>query len=130
MNTLQEFLHRDNQRKYADEIEESITQGIHTHGIAKIEIEGEASQEFMRYIMENNAAQKGKSSRNDKVLMQYAQDLDLIGVWGQRYMINGRDGYVLEELKKNGIKLFILDQDDSISNITDCNSLELLEEYR
>ena len=109
MTTLQEFLHRDNQKKYADEIEESITKGIHTHGIAKIEIDGEASQEFMRFIMENNAAQKGKSSRNDKVLMQYAQDLDLIGVWGQRYMINGRDGYVLEELKKNGIKLFILD---------------------
>ena len=107
-----------------------MSQGIHAYGIAKLEIDGEASGEFMRCIAENLTAYKGKTNRNEKILMQYAQDLSLLGMWGLKYIINPRDSLVIEELKKNGVKLYILDQDDTSINITDCNTLEILEEYR
>lgn len=84
----------------------------------------------MRCISENLTAYKGKTNRNEKILMQYAQDLTLLGIWGLKYIINPRDSLVIEELKKNGVKLYILDQDDTSINITDCNTLEILEDYR
>ena len=83
---------------------------MHTYAIGKIEIDGEASGEFMRSIMENLETKKGNLAMDEcKYLMQFAQDLDLLGIWGQKYIINDRNTFVLEEIKKNGIKLFLLD---------------------
>ena len=107
-----------------------MTQGIHIFGIAKIEIDEEQSVEFSRYISENISAHQSKINRNDKILLSYGQDLTLLGTWGLKYVVNQRDSLVVEEIKKNGIKLYILDADDMTMNTTDCNTLEILEDYR
>ena len=54
----------------------------------------------------------------------------MLGFWGQKFIINDRNTFALEDLKKNGVKLYLLDIDDTVSNLTDCNALQLLDEYQ
>lgn len=43
---------------------------------------------------------------------------------------NTRDALLIEELRKNGVKLFLLSTDSTSENITDLNSLKLFHNYR
>lgn len=43
---------------------------------------------------------------------------------------NTRDALLMEELRKNGVKLFLLSTDVSSENITDLNALKLFHNYR
>ena len=110
MSSLKQFFKSENQRELADEIEEQVGEGVHTYAIGKIESDGEASGEFMRSIMEHFEAQKGRLAIDEsKYFMQLAQGLQLLGFWGQKYIINDRNTFTLEDLKKNGVKLYLLD---------------------
>ena len=94
-------------------------------------MDAEAANDFIRCIGENEAAYRGaKQNKSDRLLVQYAQDLQLLGIWGLKNVVNSRDTLVVEELKKNGVKLFMLSEDDSTVNLTDCNALEIFEGYR
>lgn len=55
--------------------------------------------------------------------------MQLVGIWGLKNVVNARDTLVIEELKKNGVKLFMLSQDETSVNLTDCNALEIFEGY-
>ena len=55
--------------------------------------------------------------------------MQLVGVWGLKSMVNSRDSLVIEELKKNGVKLFLLNQDENTISLTDCYALEIFETY-
>lgn len=43
---------------------------------------------------------------------------------------NTRDALLMEELRKNGVKLFLLSADVTAENITDLNALKLFHNYR
>lgn len=43
---------------------------------------------------------------------------------------NTRDALLMEELRKNGVKLFLLSTDVTAENITDLNALKLFHNYR
>ena len=43
---------------------------------------------------------------------------------------NTRDALLMEELRKNGVKLFLLSTDVTAENITDMNALKLFHNYR
>ena len=112
------------------DIDKFTQQGIHVFGMGKYEMGNEDAQDFIRCISENQSAYKGsKQSKNDRLLLQYAQDMTLIGILGLKNVINTRDTLVIEELKKNGVKLFMLSQDETSINLTDCNALEIFEGY-
>lgn len=130
LGTLKDFLPKEAARACQADIDRFTAQGIHVYGIGKYELDSEAASDFMRCVSENQAAYKGaKQSKNDRLLMQYAQDMHLIGTWGLKNAVNARDTLVVEELKKNGVKLFMLSQDETAVNLTDCNALEIFEGY-
>ena len=55
--------------------------------------------------------------------------MKLLGSWGVKNVVNKRDTLVIEELKNNGVKLFILSQEDTQANLTDCNALDIFKGY-
>lgn len=132
MSILKDFLTKEIQKSCNQDIEKFTQQGIHVFGICKCELDSENSSDFVNSIHEISGSYKGQANKNDKLLMQYASDpsnLQLIGTWGNKKVVNARDTLVIEELKKNGVKLFMLSQDETTSNLTDCNALDIFEEY-
>ena len=63
-------------------------------------------------------------------LLQLAQNLDLLGVIGMKNVTNTRDALLMEEMRKNGVKLVLLSTDVTAENITDLNSLKMFHQYR
>ena len=49
---------------------------------------------------------------------------------GMKNATNTRDALLMEELRKNGVKLFLLSTDVTAENITDLNALKLFHNYR
>ena len=60
--------------------------------------------------------------------MQQASALELIGVLGFKKRINIRNSLVIDELRGNGIKLFLLTDDSYYENVTDYNAMRLLKD--
>ena len=76
--------------------------------------------EFLRIINENMTASKNFYNKNDKFLLRLARDLTFIGVFGLQVAFNYRDTLVIEDLRKNGIKLYMLSGEDNDNVQTDC----------
>ena len=78
---------------------------------------------------ENQLTSKNKKSKNDKLVLSLARDLKLVGIYGLQLAFNYRDSLVIEDLKKNGMKLYLLSQDAEDNVLTDCNAMNMLEGY-
>ena len=63
-------------------------------------------------------------------MLYLAQNLDLLGVIGMKSVSNTRNALFMEELIKNGVKLFILNTDTTAETITDLNALKTFHKYR
>ena len=57
-----------------------------------------------------------KFENNDKFLVKLARDLNFIGVFGLQVAFNYRDTLLIEDLRRNGIKLYMLSGED-IDNV-------------
>lgn len=66
----------------------------------------------------------------DQILLQMAENLELLGVLGIKHATNTRDALLLEEFRKNGVKLCMLSTDDVYENITDLNSIKFFSNYK
>jgi len=129
LRIMQRFLKKNVNSNLETDIDRFCKEGIHAIGIARREIEAEEAQELSR-ILQDNSSQKGTDDKNDAFLLYLAQNLDLIGVLGMKNATNTRDALLMEELRKNGVKLFLLSTDVSQENITDLNALKLFHNYR
>ena len=69
----------------------------------------------MRIVNENMTKSK-KFENNDKFLVKLARDLNFIGVFGLQVAFNYRDTLLIEDLRRNGIKLYMLSGED-IDNV-------------
>ena len=45
--------------------------------------------------------------------MQIAYDIVLVGILGYKNIINNRNSLVIEEIRRNGIKVFLLSTDEA-----------------
>ena len=89
---------------------------MHAFGIAKHVVEPEDAPEFVRIINENFSAGKNfVNNLNDRFLLNLAKDLKFIGVFCLQAVFNYRDTLVIEDLRKNGIKLYMLSGEDADS---------------
>ena len=59
--------------------------------------------------------------------MLQASGLELIGILGFKKVINIRNSLVIDELRGNGIKLFLLTDDSYYENKTDYNAMRLFK---
>ena len=62
-------------------------------------------------------------------MLKLAQDLTFIGVFGLQVAFNYRDTLLIEDLRKNGIKLYMLSSEDADNVQTDVNAMNLLEGF-
>ena len=97
--------------------------------MAKKHLDEEDANEFNRLLNENQLTSKNKKSKNDKLVLSLARDLKLVGIYGLQLAFNYRDSLVIEDLKKNGMKLYLLSQDAEDNVLTDCNAMNMLEGY-
>ena len=91
-------------------------------------VEPEDSLTFLRIVNENMTKSK-KFQNNDKFLVKLARDLNFIGVFGLQVAFNYRDTLLIEDLRRNGIKLYMLSGEDIDNVQTDCNAMNLLEGF-
>ena len=127
LSILKDFLPRAVAKRCQADIDKAVQEGVHMYGMGKYEMSAEASSDF---ISEGQSAYKGaKHDKSDQLLLRYAHRMRLIGVWGAQKAVNARDGLVVEEMRRNGVKLFVLSRDDPAVDLADCNALGLLEDY-
>ena len=62
-------------------------------------------------------------------MLRLAKDLQFIGCFGLQVAFNYRDTLLIEDLRRNGIKLYMLSGEDSDNVQTDCNAMNLLEGF-
>jgi len=64
------------------------------------------------------------------MLLSLASNLELVGMLGMKNHTNNREALLMEELRQNGVKLFMLSPDEMNENITDLNSLKMFSNYK
>lgn len=64
------------------------------------------------------------------LLLSLAVGLNIFGTIALAKTYNIRDALVLEELEKNGIKVWMVSSEASMRNIIDYESIDLFENYR
>ena len=52
-------------------------------------------------------------SSNDNLLIHFAYNVELVGIIGFKSVINNRNSLLLDEVRRNGIKVFMLSTDDA-----------------
>ena len=57
--------------------------------------------------------------------MSMAFNLELIGLLGMKTQMNIRDALLIEELRHNGVRLFMLSGEAAADNMTDLNALKI-----
>lgn len=62
--------------------------------------------------------------------MSLAINLEIIGMLGMKTQCNTRDALLVEELRNNGVRLFMLSGEAASDNITDLNALKIFKDYR
>lgn len=129
LRLLNKFLTTEESKVCLADFQNLRSEGIHAYGIAKHVVEPEDALEFVRIINENRSSSKNINSKNDKFLINLARDLQFIGVIGLQVAFNYRDTLVIEDLRKNGIKLYMLSGEDADNVQTDCNAMNLLEGF-
>lgn len=70
------------------------------------------------------------SEKNSNMLLSLATNLELVGILGMKNHTNNREALLMEELRQNGVKLFMLSPDNMNENITDLNSLKMFSNYK
>jgi hypothetical protein len=58
--------------------------------------------------------------------MSYMYGLKILGVVGTQDLFNFRDTLVIDDLMKNGVKVWVLSKDDEIVHTVNCNAMRLL----
>ena len=53
-------------------------------------------------------------------------DMKILGTLGLQDVYNTRDALVIQDLMRNGIKVWMLSTDDEIQTVVNCNSMNLL----
>lgn len=92
-----------------DQILQQMTkQGITALTFAKKELDSEYAADLGRCITEVQTLYKGNKSRLQDLLMSQCENLDLIGVLGVKPYLNYRNSMFMEEVLRNGIKVWLL----------------------
>ena len=108
LKIIQDYLAPSLINQCEKDIEQFQKEGIHSWGVAKKHLDEEDANEFNRLLNENQLTSKNKKSKNDKLVLSLARDLKLVGIYGLQLAFNYRDSLVIEDLKKNGMKLYLL----------------------
>ena len=130
LKAMLSIIKKDPYQNYQNDIDRFSKKGIHAVGIAKKEIDGEEAAEFLNQIQSNLSSTYHKQgmSSNDNLLIHFAYNVELVGIIGFKSVINNRNSLLLDEVRRNGIKVFMLSTDDAQINITDCNAMKLFQE--
>ena len=101
-------------QNYQNDIDRFSKKGIHAIAIVKKELEGEDVIDLIRILTENQSTNyKDNNSSNDQILMNIASECVMVGILGFKNIVNPRNSLVIEEIRKNGIKVFLLSTDEA-----------------
>ena len=81
-------------------------------------------------MLQDHGASENREDGYDDALLAHAVRLDLLGVLGLKSATNPRDALLMEELRKNGVKVFFMSTDALSETITDLNALRVFQDYK
>ena len=104
--------------------------GLHAWGVAEAVLDSAAGEEFVCRLLEKRPVFGETAKRDaDKLVLSYAKDCKLLGIYCLQLVFNQRDALVIEDLKKNGMKLYFMSQEPEDCVITDCYALNMFAGY-
>ena len=132
LKTLQHLLRAEANQNLEIDIEKFSKEGIHAIGMAMMEIiDVEFAYDIGRELNDSLLSKnQGDETKADSVLSKFRGLLKLIGIIGMKNASKARDSLLMEELRKNGVKVFFISSENSQENITDLNSLKLFQNYK
>lgn len=83
-------------------------QGITALTFAKKELDSEYAEDLYRIISEVQSLHKGNRAKLTETLMILCENLELIGILGIKPYLNYRNSLFMEEVHRNGIKVWLL----------------------
>ncbi len=91
-----------------NELQTMTKQGIHALTFAKKELDSEYAADLFRLIVEVQTIYKNNKQKLQDALMTQCENLDLIGTLGIKPYLNHRNAMFMEEVHRNGIKVWLL----------------------
>lgn len=128
LRILRRFLKTGSNSYVLNDIDKFCREGVHPVGIARKDLDLAEATELGR-IIQDNSAQENREQESDEAVLRHAQRLDLLGVLGLKSATNPRDALLMEEFRKNGVKVFFMSTDASSETITDLNALRVFQDY-
>ena len=72
---------------------------------------------------------KEQSMKIDSLLLKLCHGSDPLGIVGLRNSLCERNSLVFEELRRNGVKLFLMCQANTNETITDCSAMKFFQDF-
>ena len=85
---------------------------------------------MLREFQERQAIYQDDKDLEDRILMEFAHDLQFLGLLGLKKLVNFRDTLMIEELRRNDVHLCLLSTDSTLDNITDFNAMKLFQDFK
>ena len=109
----------EDMKRYAD-------LGVFPTVFVKRDLTGDEAVDLEGRINEALSLMKDQDDKIESSLLSYMNDMKILGVIGTQPVYNLRDTLVLEDLMKNGVRVWVLSEDDEIQTTVNMNALRLL----
>ena len=127
IKTLLPLLRTAEALKFGNDVNQFQEQGTHALCIAKRELMDYEVSDLLKVLGEVYLKQHELKQNVDGYLIRLCYDMKSLGIIGLQNCICERSSLVIEDLKRNGLKLFVLSQANSVETLTDCIALKLFD---
>lgn len=115
-------------QSYLEDIKKYAEFGLFPTVYVKTDLTSEQTLELEVRINDAMSLQKDQTDKIESSLSAYMRQLKLniLGVIGTQEIFNFRDTLVIEDMIKNGVKVWMVSKEDELSHVVNCNAMRLL----
>lgn len=117
-------------QSYLEDIKRYSEFGLFPTVYVKTEMTQEQTAILEVRINDAMSLQKDQVDKIESTLLSYLTTLKLniLGIIGTQEVFNFRDTLVIEDLMKNGVKVWMMSKEDELTHVVNCNALRLLQQ--
>lgn len=126
LQAIKVFMKEDLWARLEDTLQQYTKQGVTALTFAKRELDSEYSADLFRVIADVQTLYKGNQQKLQEALMTQCENLDLIGILGVKQYLNYRNSMFMEEVLRNGVKVWLLSSQLEYETIIKVNATDFL----
>lgn len=92
-------------------------------------MDADEALELNRSLIEMASSQKKGQEKLEKLMISYCYNLEIVGVLGLRSAVNFRNSLVLDEMQKNGVGTWIINQESELPTLVDINAQQICQGF-